>query len=539
MTAQEQSTNYKASWGVAFKMSVIPAIFLLAIAVLVVVTTNALNEQRSAANRVTLACSLRIYNQQHFKEILLRRAGTNTDYQQTRQRLVETLGALRDGGNVGLDVGSYESVAASKNPEILKILKQQEQLMPEMFAVADEILELPQDSKSMSEHINRLEKAASEISERNETLVNLVVGQANIALEQIMRLEWTVAGGALFLGLVLSWLVSRSILLPLNECVGAANRIRAGDLTGNPIEVNSRDEVGRLTDTFNQMRASLRELLGGVSSAIETLGASCSQIMAAAKQQAAGATEQAAAIQETTSTMEEVAQTGNQVAERARQVAAEAEATSSAAMVGIEGVKQASLAMDNIRRQVEALAENVVNLSEKTQAVGEVIGAVKDIAERSSLLALNAAIEAAAAGDEGRSFSVVAAEMKSLAEQSREATVTVRRILEEIQRGINTSVMLTEETVKRVETGRQHTENAETTIRQLNQKVEDSVQAFQQITAATNQQQIGFEQVSLALRNIEQATEQTVAATRQLEASVVALNDLSGRMRTSTEAYRL
>lgn len=539
MTPQEQPSAYRASWGVASKMSLIPAIFLLAIGVLVFVTTNALNEQRSAANRVTLACSLRIYNQQHFKEILLSKLGTNPDYQQTRRRMLETLSALRDGGNVGLDLGSYEKVAAAKNPEILKVLKQQEQSLPEMFAVADEILELPPDSKVMTEQVNRLEKATAEISDRNAALVDLVVRQANLDLEEIVRLQWTVAGGALFLGLLLSWRVSRSILVPLNDCVGAANRIRAGDLTGAPIEVSSRDEVGRLTDTFNQMRSSLREVMGGVSSAIETMGASCNQILAAAKQQAAGASEQAASIQETTSTMEEVAQTGNQVAERARQVAAEAEATSSAAMIGIEGVKQASLAMDNIRRQVEALAENVVSLSEKTQAVGEVIGAVKDIAERSSLLALNAAIEAAAAGEEGRSFSVVAAEMKSLAEQSRDATVTVRRILEEIQRGINTSVMLTEETVKRVETGRQHTENAETTIRQLNQKVEDSVQAFQQITAATNQQQIGFEQVSLAMRYIEQATDQTVAATRQLEASVVALNDLSGRMRKSTEAYRL
>ena len=173
--------------------------------------------------------------------------------------------------------------------------------------------------------------------------------------------------------------------------------------------------------------------------------------------------------------------------------------------------------MENIRVQAEAVAENVVSLSEKTQAIGEIISTVNDLAEQSHLLALNAAIEAAAAGEHGRSFSVIASEVKNLADQSRDATVQVRVILGDIQKGINSSVMLTEEAVKRVESGKQQADVASTTIRTMAESIQQSVQAFQQIVAGSNQQQIGFNQVTQAVRDIGQASQQTAASTQQME----------------------
>src|SRR5262249_42928780 len=131
----------------------------------------------------------------------------------------------------------------------------------------------------------------------------------------------------------------------------------------------------------------------------------------------------------------------------------------------------------------------------RTQAIGDIISTVNDLAEQSHLLALNAAIEAAAAGEHGRSFSVIASEVRNLADQSRSATSQVRSLLGDVQKGINTSVMLTEEAVKRVETGRQHAGVADQTIRAMTDSIQQSVQAFQQIVAGSNQQQIGFGQV--------------------------------------------
>jgi methyl-accepting chemotaxis protein len=195
--------------------------------------------------------------------------------------------------------------------------------------------------------------------------------------------------------------------------------------------------------------------------------------------------------------------------------------------------------MESIRQQAEAVAENVIALSDKTQAVGEVISTVDDISEESHLLALNAAIQAAAAGENGRAFAVVASEMKNLAAQSKQATVQVRSILGDIQKAITSSVMLTEEAVKRVETGRQQADVADRTIRELTDNIEESVRAFQQIVGGSSQQQIGFEQVTQAFRNIGIASQETATSTKQSEKAAANLNTLSLQLRAAVEKYRL
>ena len=194
--------------------------------------------------------------------------------------------------------------------------------------------------------------------------------------------------------------------------------------------------------------------------------------------------------------------------------------------------------MDAIQEQAETVAENIVTLSEKTQAVGEIIATVTDIAEQSNLLALNAAIEAAAAGEHGRTFAVVANEIKNLADQAEDATGKVRSILGDIQKGINTSVMLTEEVVKRVDSGKKQSDIVERTIRHMADSLSASIQAFQQITAATGQQQIGFDQVTQALRNIRQAADQTAISTNQLEKAATNLSGLGQQLSKNVEKYR-
>ena len=164
---------------------------------------------------------------------------------------------------------------------------------------------------------------------------------------------------------------------------------------------------------------------------------------------------------------------------------------------------------------------------------------MNDIAERSDLLALNAAIEAAAAGEQGRSFSIVANEIKSLAEQAKESTIEVRSILSEIQKGINSSVLMTEEAVKRAESGKKQSGLAEQTINQLTQTTQDNIEAFQQILAATYQQQIGFSQITQALKAIQVGAQQTASSTIQLERAAYSMNSLGQELQTSAERFQI
>lgn len=337
---------------------------------------------------------------------------------------------------------------------------------------------------------------------------------------------------------IFAFLIHRSITTPLNDFMQVVERVGQGDLT---VEVasSSQDEIGDLGRSLSRMVKGLKDLSLQTRGVVENLNSATAEILASTQQQAASTAEQAAAVQQANATLAEISQSGAQISERAKQVATAAEATSSASAAGLQSVRNTTLTMEAIREQAEAVAENVIALSEKTQAISEIITTVNGIAEQSHLLALNAAIQAAVAGANGRSFAVVAREMQNLAAQSKQATVQVRSILGDIQKGITSSVMLTEEAVKRAASGRQQASIADETIRGLTENIEESIRAFQQIVGGSGQQQIGFEQVSQAFRSIGTATHETALSTKQSEKAIANLSELAQQLRAAVEKYRL
>jgi methyl-accepting chemotaxis protein len=401
-------------------------------------------------------------------------------------------------------------------------------------------------------------EAALEIvlSDRGKTLMNDIrrhIGQMESEENRLLKLrgeeskasaEATTSTilygslGALLVVAIAGTLIQRSITNPLSRFVEFVDGVGKGDLTRRA-NITTNDEVGKLGEGINEMVVGLNAMSSQILAVTERMNAASSEILASTQQQASGTREQAATIQQITATMGEIRQSGVQIAEKAKEVAAAAEANASGTVAGLNTVQEANRSMEAIRQQVEDVAENIVALSEKTQAVSEIIATVNDIAERSNLLALNAAIEAAAAGEQGNRFSVVANEIKNLADQAKESTVQVRTILGDIQKRINTSVMLTEEAVKRAETGKQQADVSEQTIRTMAATTQESVQAFQQIIGATGQQQIGFDQVTQGMQDIGQAASQTAASTVQLEKAMSSLNSQSHQLREAVGRYKL
>lgn len=373
-------------------------------------------------------------------------------------------------------------------------------------------------------------------------LIRKLGAAGNHELESIY--ETTLRSAALALAAMLvtavtiAVLIGQSITRRLGEAITIIGRVGRGDLT-QASAIGGNDELAQLGRHLNEMTLNLKTVAGTTRAAAENVHAATAQIRASTQQQAASVSEQLAAVEETTATLSEITESGAQITRRAQEVAHSAQTAATTGDTGIKAVADTNQAMDAIREQAEAVAENIVILSERTQAIGEIIITVSDIAERSHLLALNAAIEAAAAGEHGRTFAVVAGELKSLADQAKEATAQVRSNLSEIQHGINASVMLTEEAVKRVSAGKRQTDATQNTIRDLVENIQDSVVAFQQIVAGTNQQQIGLEQVIQALQNIRQASSQTAAGTRQLEGAAANLNTLGQTLIEAVRNYRV
>lgn len=380
--------------------------------------------------------------------------------------------------------------------------------------------------------VERLNSSAEQqVSDQRASLAE-AARVASITLVVSMLLVLLVGAGVAFV-------MGRSIVMSAQRLAERARAIAAGDLRGDDVRIQGSDEIADLAGTFNSMAANLKDLSGQIHSVTRNINSSASEILASTQQQAAAMKEQAASLSQISTTMEEINQSGEQVSDSAKRVAAAAEEASTSSVAGVKAVKDTNATMEAIREQVEEVAENIVALSEKTQAVGEIIATVGDIAEQSNLLALNAGIEAASADVRGGRFGVVAAEMKNLADQAKRCTVQVRSILGEIQKGINTSVMLTEEAVKRVEMGKHQADVTERTIDQMSQATQESVQTFQQIIGATSQQQIGLNQVNQGMQDIRQAAEQTAIGTSQLEKAAASLDALSQQLQTAVGRYRL
>ena len=377
-----------------------------------------------------------------------------------------------------------------------------------------------------------------ELVQINETQAQQRLNQAQQAFATSRNLVLGTLGGAVLIGLAIAIFLSRSIAGNVGRVARAAQGLATGDLTQRA-EVRSGDETGILANAFNSMADNLHQMASQVRQAVGNISSMTAQTLAATSQQASTASQQATAVSETTSTVEEVRQTAEQATDRARLVSEVAQKSAVGAEQGLRAVQDTMEGMESIKEQVGNIAETILALSEQTQQIGEIIATVNDIADQSNLLALNAAIEAARAGEAGKGFAVVAGEVRSLAEQSRQATDQVREILGEIQKAANTAVMVTEEGTKRADAGVGQAQQSGEAIRTITERVEQVAQAARQIAASGSQQLTAMDQISTAMDSVNQAAAQTEVGTRQVEGAAQNLNQLAAQLTGIVEQYKV
>ncbi|CAA7615202.1 methyl-accepting chemotaxis protein [Magnetospirillum sp. UT-4] len=525
------------------KFTVVAFLFTAVLAGLIGFNAWTILGQKEHTAIADLSGRQRMLSQKYVKEVILVGQGLMpaAEPEATLRTLRETQAALMDGGSILADAetGRRAMVPAERNSDVRARLAEQAVLLRQLEGEAGRYLAMAAADPRRGEKLKELVGLQALLTQNADQALKAYIRETEDQINQVLLYQILVGLAGALASVVISWGISRQIVDPLAACAEAATEIAKGNLRLDPQRITSGDELGMLQGAFNQMLASLREIAHQSRSVCENLSLAAAQILASTQEQAAGTKQQAAAVQEITTTVEQINLSSKQVAERSRQVAGTAEAVATSGTAGLQAVRDATAGMEAIREQTETVAENVITLSERTQAVGEIIATVNDIAEQSNLVALNAAIEAADARESGRRFSVVANEIKNLADQAKEATSQVRGILEQTQKGINTSVMLTEEALKRVEVGRERTNLSEQVIRQMANNIQESVHAFQQIVGATNQQQIGLEQVTQALHEIRQASQQTATTTGQLEKASVELTRLSEQLAKTLEMYRL
>jgi methyl-accepting chemotaxis protein len=476
--------------------------------------------------------------------------GNAEERKQTADRLRKVLAAMDqrfddlyhgDGGRVP-SLTDAQVLAASKERQESWRTRLKPDLEKAMQLVLSKDGAGPARRADAASLLTELDKEVTRWEDHLEKGVQLYLDNLDAQTTRFQVLLYVFAGVALLLLAPVLWIVL-GITRRARVMAGTAERVAAGDLTLRAA-VGDGDELAQLGEAFNRMtasvsanletekvgRARVEQLLDNIRQAIGQLASAGTEILASTTQQAAGAQEEAAAVAQTVTTVDEVTQTSEQSAQKARGVGEAVQRTVEVGKAGRKAVEESIAAKHRVKEQVEATAQNIQELAEQAQAIGTIIAAVSDIAEQTNLLSLNAAIEAARAGEQGKGFTVVAGEVKALAEQSKKATVQVRDILGQIQKATTQAVLATEEVTRGVVGAVKVGEQAGSTIKALTDTLAETAQAAAQIVASAGQQATGVAQIHQAMRNIDQAARQNLTATRQVEQAAQNLNTLGTRL---------
>ncbi len=305
------------------------------------------------------------------------------------------------------------------------------------------------------------------------------------------------------------WL-SRLAVGPMEQMVGIANRMAAGDLTLN-IPSTGQDTVGRLSKALAQLNVNLRSIVRDARNEVHQMRDATREIAAGNQDLSARTESQAASLEETASSMEQITSTVRNSASSAQQASLLAGEASTVTQRGSEAINEVTRTMQVI--------------SDSSRRIGEIISVIDGIAFQTNILALNAAVEAARAGEQGRGFAVVAGEVRSLAQRTTAAAREIKQLIEDSAQKVDAGNRLTEQAQKTMD-------GALLTVQRVSRVIEE-------ISTGAAEQLSGISQVNEAVSQMDAITQQNAALVEQIAASAVQLTSQAAAVSESVQVFKL
>lgn len=365
---------------------------------------------------------------------------------------------------------------------------------------------------SAEEEVRDATNALSNLSSELSTLGNVIVG---------------LTAAALIASILIAYRLSSSITSRVENLVAASTKVASGDLTAEPIQDNSGDELETLANSVNTMQSSLKTLLSSISSVgnevnvvTTDLDESSQQVLKGAQQQADKASMIATASEELSATIAEVALQSTTTADMASEAGR-------SARHGGEVITEVVNSTQQVSTQMNEMSDQMQQLGRRGDEIGSVIKVINDIAEQTNLLALNAAIEAARAGEFGRGFAVVADEVRALAERTSKATQEVGDLIGAIQSGTSQAVSQTERSASLVAEGVSLSAGAGSALNDIVESAENVQSMIQTIATATEEQTAVTQDIATDISVINDIASDSVRLT---ESSSSRVRDLRGKV---------
>jgi methyl-accepting chemotaxis protein len=371
----------------------------------------------------------------------------------------------------------------------------------------------------MGEQLNRLvtyntegAKAAGLVAEDNyNTAVNGIIGVSVVAA---------------LMTVLLAWLLTRSIVTPLNRAVQAAETIAGGNLT-KAIEIDGKDEPARLLGALSAMQGNLRNTIEQIAGSATQLGAAAEELSAVTEEASRGLQQQnneieqaATAVNEMTAAVEEVARNAVSTSEASNQ-------STQAAREGRDRVVETVDAIQTMTHDVQNTSLMIEGLATQGRDIGKVLDVIRAIAEQTNLLALNAAIEAARAGEAGRGFAVVADEVRALAHRTAQSTQEIEKMVAGIQNGTGEAVSSMQQSNQRTQSTLEMARAAGIALEQITQSIHLINERNLVIASASEEQAQVSREVDRNLVNIRDLATQSAAGANQTSAATHELSRLA------------
>lgn len=359
-----------------------------------------------------------------------------------------------------------------------------------------------------------------------------------------------VSGIAALLGIIVVWWLASNIANPINKVTNRMNALADGDLTEESIKIKRKDEVGQLAGSLNLMQTKLKEIMKNISIASEVMSANSEELTQSSNEVKSGSELIAVTMEELSSGSEVQAHSATDLSMAMSEFAAKVEAVNEhgeslkvTSVKVLDMTNEGSQLMDGSTEQMAAIdqivkdsVKNVNQLNTRSHEISKLVVVIKDIADQTNLLALNAAIEAARAGEQGRGFSVVAEEVRKLAEQTASSVTEITDIVHNIQEGFEIVTRSLENGYSEVEKGTIKIEETGKTFHHISQSIAEMAEGFQNITVNMAQIQAGSQEMNGSIQEIAAAAEESAAGIEQTSASIQQTNSAMEEVALSSES---
>ncbi len=369
-------------------------------------------------------------------------------------------------------------------------------------------------------------------ADRNETYAPLRILRRVMMTMSIFVLVSIIALSAVFSGSI------RRVVGRMKEFLG---RISEGDYSSDipQHDISRHDEFGQMAAMLNVLTANTRELLAKIKQTTEVLTSSIHDLTVSSREISATSNQQAASVKEIVSTMEDSDALSRKVASRIDEVARIAVQTRELVGKGFLIIEENLEKMEQIQKTNSETIEGVKSLGMQIESIWEVVNIINNIADQTKIIAFNAELEAAAAGDAGKNFRIVAGEVRRLADSTVSSTTQIKNKINEIQRSSDSLILASEKGTERIREGAKLSSRLKEVFGDILQSADVSADSSEQIVSSVKQQVVAFEQILITLKQISHGIEDFASTTKSTFKAAESLKESGESLRESLSNYRV